>query len=796
MAINFKDNTLIYSFIEKVDIRDLSLKIINNAESQLDIAWDEKEERFRWINSGANLTLSSTYPDRDIIGDASIELNPCLVNFLTSSARDYVFKIQLFHKNEVLDECKVTPDKFRKEIEDQESKKLASQGIGANLVVALNDMNDSAKNVFRNQDVEVHFAEDSAFFDSSQVKDEDNSKGYSAQNDYSFENNKVGVDGALYEKHTESGTDNRQMELNAFFHRIGHQNIGATVSESWIRLSFILGICIVAVLFGLCIYFQGQESSKDNFIQFLFPNKSGEQISFYWVIITFIMFFVALGFKFYYVNAEISGKASDINNRLFVEINNNKNNFKQIADQAIMDLKIEKKMHFIGLFSDTLVPYTCENNTAYGSLESAIEHFNEDTVGSHTLHYSRTFMPSILTAFGVLGTFIGLLLSLTSLRDYGIGVGSESSDMVPQIKELIRGASTAFITSIWGVLLSILYTLVLSAAKIFSTKMITNLQKNIDDVFYPYLNLNSDSKDSVQTAIRKLGVKLDENSNVMAEKIALAITAYVAKVNDSTVGSIRIIVNEFKEQFLQILKDQAKDLDAAANRLVKAQDSAAEHVKEKYEQWELQHKTLVDVVQKEFDSIQNSSNAFVSQLVNIDQSFARLNENFDNASDLYMQLIKNASDNQNIMKDVVNELNTRIEHLQNIFNDSVEYQTKMIQNSSSFRELMEQQNSYQKVIQDAVVKLNQSCSTIVNLRDTLDLEVKRECEILTDQFKQANELHSLHIKENIEMLNECWVNVVKENIDKLKNAFGYLEKADGELQYEKKSEQITTDLKS
>ena len=182
--------------------------------------------------------------------------------------------------------------------------------------------------------------------------------------------------------------------------------------------------------------------------------------------------------------------------------------------------------------------------------------------------------------------------------------------------------------------------------------------------------------------------------------------------------------------------------------------------------------------------------------MNIDQSFARLNENFDNASDLYMQLIENASDNQNIMKDVVNELNTRIEHLQNIFNDSVEYQTKMIQNSSSFRELMEQQNSYQKVIQDAVVKLNQSCSTIVNLRDTLDLEVKRECEILTDQFKQANELHSLHIKKNIEMLNECWVNVVKENIDKLKNAFGYLEKTDGELQYEKKSEQITTDLKS
>ena len=99
MAINFKDNTLIYSFIEKVDIRDLSLKIINNAESQLDIAWDEKEERFRWINSGANLTLSSTYPDRDIIGDASIELNPCLVNFLTSSARDYVFKIQLFPRS-------------------------------------------------------------------------------------------------------------------------------------------------------------------------------------------------------------------------------------------------------------------------------------------------------------------------------------------------------------------------------------------------------------------------------------------------------------------------------------------------------------------------------------------------------------------------------------------------------------------------------------------------------------------------------------------------------------------------
>src|SRR5690606_7420224 len=62
----------------------------------------------------------------------------------------------------------------------------------------------------------------------------------------------------------------------------------------------------------------------------------------------------------------------------------------------------------------------------------------------------------ILTGLGVLGTFIGLAMGIS-----GLDLSSKNIENLDQsIAPLIKGCSTAFVTSVWGVACSIGFTLI------------------------------------------------------------------------------------------------------------------------------------------------------------------------------------------------------------------------------------------------------------------------------------------------------------------------------------------------
>jgi ABC-type transporter Mla subunit MlaD len=84
----------------------------------------------------------------------------------------------------------------------------------------------------------------------------------------------------------------------------------------------------------------------------------------------------------------------------------------------------------------------------------AAEVFNDASL-AHKIVGNRLFLatPGILTGLGVLGTFVGLQLGIGSLdlSDKGLEKLDQS------IKPLIQGSSTAFATSVWGVICSLLF---------------------------------------------------------------------------------------------------------------------------------------------------------------------------------------------------------------------------------------------------------------------------------------------------------------------------------------------------
>jgi hypothetical protein len=95
--------------------------------------------------------------------------------------------------------------------------------------------------------------------------------------------------------------------------------------------------------------------------------------------------------------------------------------------------------------------YSGQDKTA----DSADEYFNEQTMLFAYVNYRViNNVSNMLVGFGILGTFVGLT--------YGIADSNfETTEAIKEsINNLLAGMGTAFVTSIWGMGLSICFTLI------------------------------------------------------------------------------------------------------------------------------------------------------------------------------------------------------------------------------------------------------------------------------------------------------------------------------------------------
>lgn len=90
-------------------------------------------------------------------------------------------------------------------------------------------------------------------------------------------------------------------------------------------------------------------------------------------------------------------------------------------------------------------------------------------------------MPGILTAFGILGTFVGLQIGLSSLDLSSPQVLSQS--IIP----LIQGAAVAFATSVWGTVASVLFNFLEKSVEQLLRRRIHVLQNRANALFPPHL---------------------------------------------------------------------------------------------------------------------------------------------------------------------------------------------------------------------------------------------------------------------------------------------------------------------
>ena len=185
-------------------------------------------------------------------------------------------------------------------------------------------------------------------------------------------------------------------------------------------------------------------------------------------------------------------------------------------------------------------------------------------------------MPGILTGLGVLGTFVGLQIGIGGLDLDLTNVKPE--DLSGKITPLINGCSTAFATSVWGVVCSLLFTVIEKFLEWLALSKIRLLQSRLDFLIPRYtpeesmIELQRASGetegilkglavaigDEMQKAMNRLGSSITEAvreslgnnaqdlGKMSAELMSAALTEELGKLQNAVTG----MAGEFKSEFL------------------------------------------------------------------------------------------------------------------------------------------------------------------------------------------------------------------------------------------------------
>ena len=222
-------------------------------------------------------------------------------------------------------------------------------------------------------------------------------------------------------------------------------------------------------------------------------------------------------------------------------------------------------------FTDTI----SQSQEGIGDIE---EYLNEEDVDEHIHKRLLEMVPDIFTSLGILGTFVGLVWGLKNFEP------SNYEAMTTSVASLVDGIKVAFLTSIYGIAMSIVYS---CGMKSEYSSLTSNLQRFLDR-FHTYvmptaesesMNILVASQKNQTAAMEQMAEKF---SVQMADSFEEVITPTFQKMNDSLdvlvnsvtkcqEDAIKEILDTFLKEMNLSFKTQFEDFGRALTQLKDAQ---------------------------------------------------------------------------------------------------------------------------------------------------------------------------------------------------------------------------------
>ena len=222
-------------------------------------------------------------------------------------------------------------------------------------------------------------------------------------------------------------------------------------------------------------------------------------------------------------------------------------------------------------FTDTI----SQSQEGIGDIE---EYLNEEDVDEHIHKRLLEMVPDIFTSLGILGTYVGLVWGLKNFEP------SNYEAMTTSVASLVDGIKVAFLTSIYGIAMSIVYS---CGMKSEYSSLTSNLQRFLDR-FHTYvmptaesesMNILVASQKNQTAAMEQMAEKF---SVQMADSFEKVITPTFQKMNDSLdvlvnsvtkcqEDAIKEILDTFLKEMNLSFKTQFEDFGRALTQLKDAQ---------------------------------------------------------------------------------------------------------------------------------------------------------------------------------------------------------------------------------
>lgn len=377
--------------------------------------------------------------------------------------------------------------------------------------------------------------------------------------------------------------------------------------------------------------------------------------------------------------------------------------------------------------------------------------------------------PGLLTAIGVIGTFVGLQLGLSGLN---IGNDVAVDEMKEGVAHVISGAKIAFMTSVWGVFLSFTFNLIEKGLEGYLRNQIRRLQERIDFLF-PRLTAEmqlkriaddgGESREALQGLAEKIGVKMQES------------------LLEATSG-----IQQGLEQSLQNVLGPAMDrlVSEASDGSQRALEQLLESFMDKFSEQGAQQRDSMNEASKgvgeAVDSMNQALNGFISNL----------NQNQKAATEREQGLIRHISEQVDALVESTSQQQKQAslaaeEQLQNfgtIFEKqartSVSLQKGMIQNLKEQIESMADHNRQQQKIQserDSALGL-QFENTIVEIKTAMHNQIEATQNLLAGSTQLQADMASN--SQNLQKLASS----IHEGSTELTRSAGYLKEYGATLQ--------------
>lgn len=271
-------------------------------------------------------------------------------------------------------------------------------------------------------------------------------------------------------------------------------------------------------------------------------------------------------------------------------------------------LSAMKKMHFTDLEIEADWMRLQEDWKATDGMDCEVDDYICESKLLELCNYNVCAQVSgVLTALGILGTFLGLVLGLRSF-DF-----SNADQMTSSVEALVGGLNVAFYTSIYGVTLSIIYNVLFRKA----TTRLTQGLNHFYDVFHSVMTPVSqkamaerlDSRQSENNALMQdIRELLDER---LGQRLGNQMAETLVPVFDRITQSLDTMMLDFHKEQADSLE---KIVDAFVDRMGVALNSHVNALGESVDQLSQTQRTMSDELQN-----------LIGQIVKTGKDTARIN---------------------------------------------------------------------------------------------------------------------------------------------------------------------------